>query len=898
MQPENFHHIQPSEKATMIKLTHFNRLLCCLLGLLTVLPAFAGSMGTPQMGGVENVAEREIARRQEYMNRASDFIAHGDRAMADKDYETAVSQYKTAVDMLPESTVTHQLRARAMDGFCNSSVKLAEQRIAEGRFADAETITKRVLEDQYNPGYKPAVQLLAHMEDPEYFNRTITPKFRANVEEVKKLMIEAQGFYDTARYDLAFKRYEQILNIDPYNIAARKGQERVNLARDNYAMQAYDETRSRAIWKVDKGWENPVRKYTKGETTVIEQGATTAVSNVAMINKLNRIIIPKIEFRDATVREAIDFLKQKSRELDVQEPDPTRRGVNIVLKLETSASYSTSAVAPAAAAIPGIESTPAGAAPAAPAVNPSDVRITLSLSNIPLMEALRYITNLAGLKVKIDPYAVAIVPLSEPTDVLVTKEYKVPPGFISNMPGAGASGALNQPASATAGGAKEATGAGSNIVGRQNAKDFLMANGVQFPEGASANFLAASSKLIVRNTQPNLDLIDTLVDAAVGAVPSQVDIESKFVEIQQTNTKELSFDWLLGQFNIPGSQRIFGGGGTSGTSPAVNAADYPFTAPGSTVPVGGFPVTAGNRSGNLAISGNAIDALLAGVTGGASSLAPSVFGLAGVFTDPQFQLVIRALNQKKGVDLLSAPRVTTKSGNKAVIEIIREFRYPTEFTPPQIPQNVGGSTTFSTLGTGVGGVGGVSQGSFPVTPTTPTSFETRNTGVTLEVEPVVGPDGYTIDLNLVPQVVEFEGFINYGSPIQSTSTNALGISITNVITPNVINQPIFSTRKVTTSVSIWDGQTVTLGGLMREDVQHTEDKVPLLGDIPGFGRLFRSSTDQHIKRNLIIFVTARLMNPGGEPINADEEKEEVVESTAPPEVMPLPPLPESPGYKK
>ena len=58
---------------------------------------------------------------------------------------------------------------------------------------------------------------------------------------------------------------------------------------------------------------------------------------------------------------------------------------------------------------------------------------------------------------------------------------------------------------------------------------------------------------------------------------------------------------------------------------------------------------------------------------------------------------------------------------------------------------------------------------FPVTPTTPTAFETRNTGVTLEVEPVVGPDGVTIDLNLVPQVVEFEGFINYGSPILQTT---------------------------------------------------------------------------------------------------------------------------------
>jgi len=57
-----------------------------------------------------------------------------------------------------------------------------------------------------------------------------------------------------------------------------------------------------------------------------------------------------------------------------------------------------------------------------------------------------------------------------------------------------------------------------------------------------------------------------------------------------------------------------------------------------------------------------------------------------------------------------------------------------------------------------------------VAPTTPQDWETRNTGVTLEVEPVVGGDATTIDLNLIPQVVEFEGFINYGSPI-----NAIGL---------------------------------------------------------------------------------------------------------------------------
>jgi len=110
-----------------------------------------------------------------------------------------------------------------------------------------------------------------------------------------------------------------------------------------------------------------------------------------------------------------------------------------------------------------------------------------------------------------------------------------------------------------------------------------------------------------------------------------------------------------------------------------------------------------------------------------------------------------------------------------------------------------------------------------------------------------------------------------------------------VLTENVINQPVFSTRKVTTSVSVYDGQTVVLGGLMREDVQKTEDKTPIIGDIPLVGRLFRTNVDQHIKRNLVIFVTARVITPSGLAFNNEEEEEEGL----------LPPaLPEAPAYKK
>ena len=295
--------------------------------------------------------------------------------------------------------------------------------------------------------------------------------------------------------------------------------------------------------------------------------------------------------------------------------------------------------------------------------------------------------------------------------------------------------------------------------------------------------------------------------------------------------------------------------------------------------------TAGNRSGNAAISANAIDALLFPSLG-TSAVAPGIFGLAGVFTDPQFQVVIRALNQKKGVDLLSAPKVTTKSGQRAVIEVVREFRYPTTFTPPQVP-----SISASTGTTVIGGT--ASAIPVVVTPTTPNTFETRNTGVTLEVEPVVGPDGITIDLNLVPQVVEFEGFINSGSPIFAVGVQTVGVLSTSapvLLTSNVINQPVFSTRKVTTNVSVWDGQTVVLGGLMREDVQKSEDKTPIIGDIPLIGRLFRTNVDQHIKRNLVIFVTAHLITPGGLPVNPNEEEEEGL--------LQPPVLPEVPAYKK
>ncbi|PYJ67761.1 MAG: hypothetical protein DME76_14470, partial [Verrucomicrobia bacterium] len=653
-------------------------------------------------------------------------------------------------------------------------------------------------------------------------------------------------------------------------------------------------------------------------------------------------------FRDTSIREAIDFLREQAAE-----NDPQGNGVNIVLRLVPLgqvAAPSIPGAPPEGSATPGAGAPPAGSPPAgappagapargrpgavpaaAPAAGPASARITVTLDNIPLGEALRYVANQAGLKVKVEPYAVAVIPLTEQSNDLVTKRYHVPPEFfggpldVGYYIGSSVAGSAGQGAGATTG-AREAppvaenviekeavsfqtasgtgTGAGAasqanllqgtastrqtllndrQLVGRADAITMLKSMGVEFPPGASATFWPHSGTLIVRNTQDNLDMVDALVDQANSSAPKQVEIESKFVEINQNNLKELGFDWLLGPFSLNG--KVFGSGGTAGNGVPTNSANFPFTNTtnqpiGSTQPgqpIGQFPVTSGNQSGNFAISANALDALLMPGLGQVAGVAPGIFGLAGVFTNPQFQVVIRALNQKKGIDLLSAPSVTTKSGQRAIIEVIRELRYPRTYTAPQVP------SISSTTGTTAAVVPVV------VTPTTPQDWETRNTGVTLEVEPVVGGDSTTIDLNLIPQVVEFEGFINYGSPINAVGVNtAMGISISQPVqlTPNVINQPVFSTRKVTTSVSVWDGQTVVLGGLMREDVQKTEDKVPILGDIPLVGRAFRTNTEQHTKKNLVIFVTARIVTPAGLPLAEEEE------GVLPPE------LPEVPAYKK
>jgi pilus assembly protein CpaC len=80
-----------------------------------------------------------------------------------------------------------------------------------------------------------------------------------------------------------------------------------------------------------------------------------------------------------------------------------------------------------------------------------------------------------------------------------------------------------------------------------------------------------------------------------------------------------------------------------------------------------------------------------------------------------------------------------------------------------------------------------------------------------------------------------------------------------------------STQRVHTTVELEDGQTLAIGGLIQTEVQATMTKVPVLGDLPFVGRLFRSESSQSQKKNLMIFVTPTIIDPSGARKHTEDE---------------------------
>ena len=234
--------------------------------------------------------------------------------------------------------------------------------------------------------------------------------------------------------------------------------------------------------------------------------------------------------------------------------------------------------------------------------------------------------------------------------------------------------------------------------------------------------------------------------------------------------------------------------------------------------------------------------------------APAIFSKLqsqSIMTDPQFQMMIRALSQKKGVDLLSAPSVMLRDSQAGGVEVTREFIFPTKYDPPKAKSVAADS-------------GDQEQG-FPVSPATPLEFSVERVGLNFQILPHYLADG-TIELKMRLTNSEPQGFLDFGEPIASREKNPWGKRVPVVISENRILTPVFRKRAMEMTTRIPDGTSLCLGGFVTDDIQILEDKVPILGDLPGIGRLGRKRVELTTQRKLYVFVRAQAMDPTGMPI--------------------------------
>jgi len=812
-------------------------------------------------------AHAEAANRQQLIVSANQAISDGQRFLGSGNYDQAADRFKYALDALTPGGVSATSYNRAEAGLAAAKAGQAQVLAKDYKFKEAASLLQEaILLQPNNPVYTADIddlkkQQMAYEEqvrDPEgtVNNPAVTDDFKADVAAVQKLLFQGDAYFRTGQFDKAEETYSKILILDPYNKAARDKMshiERYKYRADSFRHEEYELS---AMQKVDHGWAEDISPDIVSNNNKEVNTAVTS-HRAEITHKLQSIIIDKVNFEKLDIAAVIQFLQQKSKELD-----PDHQGINFVLRLRSDVAPPAVGTTPAAApAAPTDASAAAAAAVAAPTIHRE---VSITLENVPLSEILGYVISQTNLQYSVEDYAVYLRPSIDEGETLSVRTFLSPPNLFSST--------LHVHVAATT---DTATTTIQNVS--VDAQKALGDKGIRFPAGASAIFLPGSSKLVVRDTPEQLDLISNLIDQLSKETP-QVEIEAKIAEFNQDAIKGLTFNY---NFNptTPHASAVL----TSASTALRNSNNASPGGLGGLLPDSITELVQENTSS----SGGTTPANL--LTGGSVlNNASNQLTIGAVIDHIGLEATINALNNLQGVSLLSAPSVTTQNGLKASIDIVREFPYPTSFEKPKLSNNT--NIAYQTGG----------DAGYALTlaiPPTPREFVTQDVGVSLEVKPTTYPD-QRIDLDVTKaQVLDFDGFIDYGVPIvtredENTPDHTLEGT---VLTSGTINQPVFNLRSMVTNLQVLDGQTAVLGGLIREDTQEVNDKVPVLGDFPIIGRLFQSKVTERTKKNLLIFITAKLIRSNGKPqyittLNAEPEEQPLPEPEAIGQGVTLPPL--------
>jgi tetratricopeptide (TPR) repeat protein len=423
-------------------------------------------------GTGQDLVSKEIARRELNVAEADKNLIEGRKAYQDKDYASAVDKYKEALDKLPPGPIAADRRREYTGHLLDGSVALSQQYRSNGRYAEAQKLLNDVLEK--DPGNAVAKKQLEYLDDPIRTSPTLTYEHGENVEKVRKQLYTANSYYDQAQFDQAILEYKEVLKTDPYNKAATRGMEKVNAAKSDYYRAAYDQTKASMLKEVDTAWEIGVPPAEiKGK---MEEGNLANDKQSITRQKLSNIQLPLVEFEDdATVRDAINFLRLRARELDTDEVNPENQGLNFALLDE----------------------------------NIGDIKLGgLKIKDVPMEEALRQIAQLSGLRYKVNGDKIDLMAATDVDDnEMYTRTFRVSPDFVESLEG------------------KD-----------KNLEDLFELQGVSFPHGSTVGYSKERGTITVRNTADSLDDMENLVNRFMPVVKPTPDFTKEISASEQTHS--------------------------------------------------------------------------------------------------------------------------------------------------------------------------------------------------------------------------------------------------------------------------------------------------------------------------------------------------------------------------
>jgi MSHA biogenesis protein MshL len=478
--------------------------------------------------------------------------------------------------------------------------------------------------------------------------------------------------------------------------------------------------------------------------------------------------------------------------------------------------------------------------------------LTLHVEDLPLREVLNFIVrNNTGIQYSVTEDAVWITATEKDDlkNIMYPKVYALHHGLVSTEGGGGAgsgqrSGSTGRGGSgggSGGGGGGRGGGRGGGGGGGANKQQAGGKQGTEeptyietvlkwmkdvkdahvFPEGSDYLIDRQSNQLVVFTTPAGHERITQFLDF-FDQPAIQVLIKSRFLNISATNEKSLgaNLDRLntrFGSINTTGTD--------TGTSTSISTDNPPG---GQTNPFRRFSYTGGTGPINFP-----------------GTLGPgNVLTLIGRRTDPQFQITVAALLNSSFTKVLSEPQVLAINNKQAVIDISTQFSYITNLTPVQSTTAVGNGTAVQNVSAFI------------------PEFDTEEIGFTLTVTPSVGRDLKTINMHIEPIIDS----LSSGQQVQDFQTFDLG---TNNTTQPAVRRPTIDQTSVVTDIVMEDNGYVILGGLMQNRKDVIERKVPGLHKIPVLGNLFKSTSTNTTKSNLLIIVEAQIIAPSGRTYYSD-----------------------------